>query len=61
MMCAAYDSTNRYLACSTSDPTLVTLIGKVNTSSYISFSANASGQCTSLTVFNDSAYPPTAP
>ena len=56
---ATSDGTSaNYVACSTTDPSLINIIRSVNPDSYISFIGDAGATCTSVLVANDSAYAP---
>lgn len=51
-VCAARDSTGLTRSCSTSDPDLMALARSLNGDSYLSFSWDGSGFCTTLQVRN---------
>jgi hypothetical protein len=54
--CYAADSSGNYASCVTGDPAFVATVGRINATSFIWFEYNSSGQCTYLTVDNDSSY-----
>jgi hypothetical protein len=54
--CWALTSTRQYASCATSDPSLIEIIGRVNSTSLIEVSYDSSGNCTFVLVENGSPF-----
>ncbi len=59
--CGAMLPDRTYRTCFSSNPDMMRVMGTVNRTSYIRFSANATGQCDSVLVDNSSRHTPEAP
>lgn len=59
--CYAYDASNQYAGCSTSDPELLEVIKAMWSSSFIQFYARSNGTCETIRTYNDSYEAPKLP
>ncbi|NUP06002.1 MAG: hypothetical protein HOW73_08085 [Polyangiaceae bacterium] len=58
MNCVARDSAGNAIICSTEDPYMISIMGAMNSDSYIHFEWDANKTCTTLYVATNSAYQP---
>lgn len=60
-VCSARDTAGNYVACSTTNPSMVQAASNVGSASYMYFNAGPTGQCTGIAVYNYSYATPMVP
>lgn len=58
MNCVARDAAGNAIICSTDDPNMMSIMGALNSDSYIHFEWNAAKSCTTLYIATNSVYQP---
>jgi hypothetical protein len=56
--CSAADASNKTLSCSTFDTSYIQMLSAITSESYLAFSADPTGTCTSLSVEANSSFSP---
>lgn len=59
--CYAYNASNQYAGCSTTDWDLLEVIKAMSPSAYVQFYARSDGSCETIRSYNDSYEPPKLP